>query len=526
MISSILLFQRKSSLGLVLLFIGTLGLGYFFASLDPFLILWDEQYHALVAKNLSKDFLRPMLYADPALDFNYKDWTNNQLWLHKQPLFLWQMALSIKAFGTTEFAVRLPSILMHAIIPLFIYRMGKMVINKETGYYGALLFAVAYFPLELVAGRYSTDHNDIAFLFYVTASFWAWFEYNRTQKKYWLILIALFSGFAVLIKWLMGLLIYVIWTITATISTAAKGKKIRSYLPILLSGIVSLIVFLPWQIYIHLMYPIEAAHETSLNSQHFFEPIEGHSETTWFHFTDGLQLIYGSGDLMPFILLLGLVLLLINSPNKKHKIFISAAVLFVYIFYTLASTKMVSFTIIVIPFIYLGLGYLIHAVFSFVEKKLKISAVHQLISITFTVLIAFTALNLTKVQNHHTHWKPNDNHNRIGKEIEVEFIKSLDDQLKGENYVIFNASITLNGHIPMMFYTNYVAYNFIPTPSQIEKIRKENKKIAVIDLGNMPDYIIKDDKIKILEIEDKELILSKDLSLNKVTEPSLRAQRS
>jgi 4-amino-4-deoxy-L-arabinose transferase len=57
---------------------------------------------------------------------------------------------------------------------------------------------LAYYPLELVAGRYSTDHNDLSFLFYVTASIWAWFEYQHTQNKYYLVLIGLFSGCAVL----------------------------------------------------------------------------------------------------------------------------------------------------------------------------------------------------------------------------------------------------------------------------------------------------------------------------------------
>jgi len=260
LIVSIISFKKQATLSLVFLFLGSLGLGYFIASLDNFLILWDEQYHALVAKNLSKDFLKPTLYSQPLLDYDYKCWPLNHIWLHKQPLFLWQMALSIKLFGDTEFAVRLPSIIMHAIIPLFIYRIGKISINKESGFYGAVFFALAYFPLELVAGRYSTDHNDIAFLFYVTASFWAWFEYTASQNKVWLLVIGLCSGFAVLVKWLMGLLIFVIWLCTKFVSDLGSGFKFKSYLPMLKSGVVSLFVFLPWQLYIHFKFQNEAAY--------------------------------------------------------------------------------------------------------------------------------------------------------------------------------------------------------------------------------------------------------------------------
>ena len=500
LICSVLLFRRHKNISLSLLFIGTLCLGYFIANLDHFLILWDEQYHALVAKNLSKDFLKPMLYADPVLDFDYKNWTNNQIWLHKQPLFLWQMALSIKLFGATELAVRIPSILMHAIIPLFIYRIGKIIKDEETGYYGALLFAVAYFPLELVAGGYTTDHNDVAFLFYVTASFWAWFEYQKSQNKYWLILIGVFSGCAVLVKWLMGLLVYVIWIITKTIVNPGQTFKVGSYLPLVYSGIVSLLVFLPWQIYILTKYPIEASYEYKLNSAHFFEVIEGHAQSTWFHFVDARNLIYGSGDVIPIILLFGLIFLTIKIPNKTYKVAVLSSVVFVYGFYTLASTKMISFTIIAGPFIYLGLGHLIGSLLLWIRNKVKIKILVQILVILIPLSAAYTALNLRKIQNYHTDWKPHDNRNRAAEKIEMQFINSIKDQLDDE-YVIFNASLTVNGHIPVMFYTDNVAYSFIPSESQIQKVKEQNRKIAVVDLDGLPDYILNDKSIKILKVD-------------------------
>ena len=501
LIISVISFKKHLKFSLLFLFIGTIGLGYFIANLDPFLILWDEQYHALVAKNMAENFLRPTLYNHPILDFDYTNWSENNIWLHKQPLFLWQIALSIKVLGTTAFAVRLPSVLMHAIIPLFIYRIGKILINKETGYYGALLFAVAYFPLELVAGRYSTDHNDVAFLFYVTASFWSWLEYSQSKKRYWFILIGLFSGGAVLVKWLMGLLVYVIWTITTAISNYPKNIKIQSYFPILLSSIISLLVFLPWQVYIHLKYPIEAAHEMDLNSRHFFEVIEGHRESTWYYFTDGLETIYGAGNLIPFILLVSTSLFLVAIKNKKHQIFITSVIIFVYLFYTLASTKMVSFPIIVSPIFFLSMGYLIFKILSVIEPIIKSSFLNQSISTSLLVLIAFTTLNLSKIETNHTDLNPYNNHNRVNEQMEMNFIQSLDKELKKEDYVIFNASITLNGQIPIMFFTNYIAYKFIPTQSQIEEVRKEGKKVAIIDLGNIPNYILLDKQIKVLNVK-------------------------
>ena len=88
LIISIIAFQLdKKKLALPLLFLSSIGLGYFIANLDPFLNIWDEQYHALVAKNMVESPLKPTLFQKPLLDFDYKVWAGNHVWLHKQPLF-------------------------------------------------------------------------------------------------------------------------------------------------------------------------------------------------------------------------------------------------------------------------------------------------------------------------------------------------------------------------------------------------------------------------------------------------------
>ncbi len=251
LIASVVSFEQfqKNKLSLILLFISGLFLCSAMAMLDPFLNNWDEQFHALVAKNLLLHPFTPTLYENPILPYNYTSWIANHVWLHKQPLFLWQIAISLKVFGLNEFAVRLPSILMMSILPLFIYRIGKISLNERIGYYGALLFCTAFYVHEMLTGFPPSDHNDIAFLFYITASIWAWVEYERAQKKYWLILIGLFSGGAVLIKWLTGLLVFSGWGL-AILFNKERRKSFQEYKSIASSFIVSLIVFIPWQVYI------------------------------------------------------------------------------------------------------------------------------------------------------------------------------------------------------------------------------------------------------------------------------------
>ncbi|MBL4592573.1 MAG: glycosyltransferase family 39 protein [Flavobacteriales bacterium] len=507
LIASIIIYN-KSKLSITLLFIGTLGLGYFIANLDPFLILWDEQYHALVAKNLVINPLKPTLFPEPLLTFSYKNWTENHIWLHKQPLFLWQMALSIKLFGLNEIAVRIPSILMHAILPIFIYRIGFIVLNKRTAFFGALFFATAYFPLELVAGRYSTDHNDIAFLFYLIGSFWSWFEYKNSKKYYWLILTGLFSGGAVLNKWLMGLLIYIVWIVSKFIGDSKNRFFIKSYFPIIYTGILSLVVFIPWQIYTRINFPKESSYEASLNIKHFSEPIEGHYGNLWFYFTNGFNTLYGSGVIMPFVLLFGIVFMIYKIRNKEYKIGIITTIIVVYSVFTLAETKMIAFPLIITPFTYLGIGALLDSLLSITKKKVSIPIVTTILSILIPLSISYAALNLKRIQNYHTMRNPYDNHNRVRELIEMKFIDSLIEMKLDQDYVIFNSCITVNGNIPIMFYTNHTAYSFIPSVSQIREIKNVGKKVAVINLGNLPKYILYDKDIKILHLKKERMKFS------------------
>ena len=99
-------------------------------------------------------------------------------------------------------------------------------------------------------------------------------------------------------------------------------------------------------------------------------------------------------------------------------------------------------------------------------------------------------------------WKPHDNGNRQAELIEMKLIKRLPQLLPHDKYVIFNASITLNGHIPVMFYTNYIAYDFIPSKAQLDTIRGKGYKAAIINLGNIPEYLMNEKDVVIVPFSE------------------------
>ena len=493
---AIYLSHKENDLVTKFLFLGAFFLGLFYTELDPFLHLWDEQFHALVAKNLGNNFLSPKLYTTPSLPLDYRCWTDNEIWLHKQPLFLWQMALSINVFGPTTFAVRLPSLIMHALIPLLIYEIGAITWNKKIGFYGALLFTVSSYPLELVAGKYATDHNDIAFLFYTTASFWAWFRYEKENKWYWLVLIGIFSGFAVLIKWLIGLLIFVIWGIVKLSTKQSELFNVKSFFPLLLSFSISLVILLPWQIYSFYQFSIEATHEFVYNSKHLYEVIEGHGGDWTFHLTKGFKKLYGDGFIVPFLVSIAIVLSIIKLKVLKYKIFFSSLIMLIYFFFSIVATKMISYPLIVFPFVCLIIGFLINYVSNQIKKnRLKVIT-------TFTILLAlcFSAFNFKALHHHHIKNRKLDELNLVGEFAELKMIETLDHYLLQEDYILFNSSITPYGHIATMFFTKYESYSFIPSEKQLQLLKNKHCKIACLNTGNLPLYILDDESIRLVPL--------------------------
>ena len=176
---------------------------------------WDEQYHLLVSKNLMDNPLRPVLY-QYSLDAGKRfHWELGNIWLHKPPLFMWLIAVSMKIFGATLFAARIPSLLMLVFLPLLVYRSAEIVFKSARPAFLAALFSCCpYFISLLAVGGYATDHNDVAFLFFVTTSLYAWLEYSISTKKnvyWWLLLIGISAGFAILTKLFAGFMVFGGW---------------------------------------------------------------------------------------------------------------------------------------------------------------------------------------------------------------------------------------------------------------------------------------------------------------------------
>lgn len=314
-----------------------------FALLDPFLHNWDEKFHALVSKNLMSYPIKPMLRVDAILPYDIAAWCCNHIWVHKQPLFLWQMALSMKMLGVHEITLRLPSIVMGTFSVFLIFDLARRWTQKsDVAFLAAFLFSFSYFQLELTSGLFSSEHNDIAFAFYLTASIWAFVRYTKSEDIKWVLLIGFFSGAAILNKWLTGLLVYGGWGLYE-VALYKKDIILLKIKHIFLSLFVCVATFLPWQLYILYRFPLESAITHKHNALHITEALEGHSGDAWFHLHQ-MPTMYGK--VLLFFIPIGLYYLFWNkNVSRSLSVSLVFMVVTLYTFFSvIVQTKMPAFT--------------------------------------------------------------------------------------------------------------------------------------------------------------------------------------
>lgn len=489
--SVLLFFSGKMRFSLVVLLLATFCLFVFSALLDPFLHLWDERFHALVAKNMMQHPFIPTLYDDPVVPMEYDRWDRVHIWLHKQPLFLWPISLSLSLFGTAEFALRLPSVILGTCTIFFVYQIGSNLVNPATGFFSAFLGAASFYIFDLVGGRIMLDHNDIAFLFYITGSLWAFSAYQVSGNRWWIFCIGLFSGGAILCKWLTGLLVYLVWGSYLVIE-ANNWKRFTS---LLMALSITLVVVLPWQLYIFALFPNEARHEMAYAAKHFTTVIEGHGGDFRYYFSSFPQMF---GNLAPWLLIPGLILLF--RWMKNNALFFSwfmITPLFIYMFFSLAKTKMPSFPLIVAPIIWIILGVCMAFIWQLIHRLLGTRT--WVIMLTGLLSMAVASWFIMDIPDLYLRSakKPSPQSYEAMMIHNREIFQSLPGRLP-ESTVLFN--VKGRHYIEAMYYSGFTSYNFIPSRDQVEVLKSRNRPMALFS-GNiemLPNYLSMDSTIMLL----------------------------
>lgn len=486
LISIILFVQGNRKVSLVLLIAAAFALRLWMSVIDPYLNFWDEQFHAVVARNFLNHWWTPKLYETNFLPFDPNLWSENEIWLHKPPLFLWQMAISIKLFGLSPFAIRLPSVILSTCTIPCIYRIGTLIRNTKTGYISALLLTFSNIHLETITGLTNTDQNDVVFMCYTFFSLWAFTEYWFSRRKTFIVLTGLLAGCAVLVKMYIGLFVFGIWGLALIIEKENVLKR-RSWIDFITALSISCLVFLPWIAYINYRWPLLAHHESQQQLLHITKAIEGHKEAWWYYFA----LIPEQYDWMGWFIILSVILFAVNRQVKLDiRISFLSCILFIYALYTVAQTKMPLFTLPVSGLLILMLGTMLGELFNSVFfTKLKF---YRIVVATGLIFLTYQILILGRIEQNHTN-RSGKNKYRTSRMHNDIIFREVASELKGTNTVIFNTQHANN--MILMFYSGLAAYNQIPDAKTIQDISSRNFQVAVFDNGQLPEYISSDPAI-------------------------------
>ena len=494
---ALLLLWKQNKFWLLTLTLSAFALASAFALFTPYLFTWDEQFHALVAKNNMSNPFHPKLFLNhpEGITIPSDQWVLSETWLHKQPFFTWLMALSLKLFGSSVFAVRLPSVVLFSIMIPVIYRIGKLLFSQKTGLIAALFVMHSAYLLGLVSGRIGTDHNDAVFIALILFSFWAFFEWQHSNANKWIYLIGLFVGLAVLTKWLVGLLVFFGWGIMA-LREVYLQKKLQPMKPLLISLGIAAIIFMPWQIYSFTRFPELAKQEMAYNSQHFSQVVEKHSGDSSFHF-DNISNLYFDQILFSVFISLSLLAFIIFKPERKKLILIFLPILVAYVFFSCAQTKMPSFTAIVIPLVLLMFAFTINTYTTLIKNtRVKLLGSALVIFVMINLLLKpGQTLDAYGFKTGTALYKNNISHTAM-----LEFIQKqpVDDRKR----VVFGCDWNKFAYISWMFYTNDIAYPFYPDLKTIDKLLKQGYEIELIDWNNaIPVKLQSDTRLKIIHYQ-------------------------
>jgi 4-amino-4-deoxy-L-arabinose transferase-like glycosyltransferase len=430
---------------------------------DPFLHDWDESYHALVAKNLIENPLKPTLYIDPILNYDYRQWTLNHVWLHKQPLSLWLISLSIHVFGNHEWAVRLPSLILSTVSIWLTYRIALHFLESTPKALLVAFFqAINGFVIEIASGRSATDHVDTVYFFFIELAILCIILNREQNRRIFIIGAGVALGLSFLTKSFPALIVVLIYGVLNIGDKSYKSMIIN----ILCMVFIASCVYLPWQFYIFKNYPQEAHYENQYNIQHLFTALEGQTGAWWFYIDYGRRVW---NELIYIVFIWFLIHLFSHRKNLKLWA-LWVWIVVPYVFFSMVATKMWGYVLFTAPAIFIiETLFVWHIKFNYTR---------------FTLLrqILVYALIILAIRYSYERVFPFPTENYVRQAKNAQDIKDLSKELsKTEKNVIFG----VENYVAYMFYhEGTTAYPFVPEQTVLDSLRKEKYHIIVVNANN------------------------------------------
>ena len=292
----------------------------------------------------------------------------------KPALFYWLIIIAYKIFGINAFTSRLPSGICAVLCVLFTCYVARVVFGKKTAFISGIILASSI-EFILLGRRAATD---MALCFFFSASLYSLFLGYYIKDFKIKILAGVVSGLSVLIKGPVGLILpLVILTLFLALRKSFDLRHVKIYFVICLFGIL---VSLPWYLAVHNATGGQFTKEFFFehNLKRFTSVVGEHPGPFWFYVP-----VLLSGFMPWTIFFLCSLRFYVSRFFKKIKnkfiSFLMVWFLTVFIFFSVSTTKLPTYIILLFPAISLITANWIRIAY---RKNRK------LIKVIFTVLLA------------------------------------------------------------------------------------------------------------------------------------------
>lgn len=338
---------RKNNLQKEIVFISTLVavcLALFFFGLGD-RALWDidEGKHATTSQDmvLSGDWITPQY--------------NGEKFYDKPPLHNWLVAISFLIFGFSEFAARLPAALLGLGCVMTTYLLGRQIFGVTAAFLSSLVLASSaeYIVLSRVVV------HDISLTFFITLALTLFYLGYKNEKHRRRLFFAGYAamGFAVLAKGPIGVLLPV--TIIGLFIIFKRQLNFLKEMQIGWGILIFFAVASPWYILISLRDPEYVRYffiEKNLGS--FISKEVRHSEPFYFHIPLLMGGMFPWSTFLPLALFRGF-----RSRGTTYNdgtLFALIWFAVIFIFFSLASSKLGTYILPLFPAASLLVGALLH----------------------------------------------------------------------------------------------------------------------------------------------------------------------
>lgn len=286
--------------------------------LDPDEPVYGETEKEMIATG---DWISPRIYGE--------------FWYDKPPLFYWLEAVSFSIFGVSTWAARLPSVLLGALTPVYLYLASRRLIGEKSALRGAFICASS---LEIIVLARSSVTDTLLTLTLTVALM------SFLRKEYFIAYIA--CGLALLTKGPIGFgfpaLIVGLWMIFTKRFTLKNVMALKWYWGIPLACLVGL----PWYIHMAMIHG-DAFIDTFLgyhNITRFVSPEHAGQNHYWLYLVVVLVGFYPWVGTLP-----GLLRRVKIWWKDRSASFFLVWALFIFLFFSFSSTQLFSYILPLFP---------------------------------------------------------------------------------------------------------------------------------------------------------------------------------